>query len=86
MVAVRKDKRKEAGHYSGLDENKRSKTFDAHRSLSFAHVQLHFRVQQRNQNNTFAVSGLSPVVVTYVGGIMSFTDADLLKKPVFIDD
>jgi hypothetical protein len=26
-VAVRKDKRKEAGHYSGLNENKRSKNF-----------------------------------------------------------
>jgi hypothetical protein len=47
MVAVRKDKRKEAGHYSGLNENWRSKAPDALRSLSFAHVQLRFRVQQQ---------------------------------------
>jgi hypothetical protein len=41
------DKRKEAGHYSGLNENKRSKSLDAYHSLSFAHVQLRFHVQQR---------------------------------------
>ena len=29
--------KKEAGHYSGLNENWRSKTFDAHRSLSLQH-------------------------------------------------
>jgi hypothetical protein len=40
------------------------KTFDAHRSLSFAHSQLRFRVQQRNQINRFRRRGLSPVVVT----------------------
>jgi hypothetical protein len=27
MVTVRKDQRKEAGHYSGLNENKRSKLY-----------------------------------------------------------
>src|ERR1035437_5786913 len=42
------------------------KTFDAHRSLSFAHSQLHFRVQQRNQINRSRRLGLSPVVVTRV--------------------
>jgi hypothetical protein len=40
------------------------KTFDAYRSLSFAHSQLRFRVQQRNQINRFRRLGLSPVVVT----------------------
>jgi hypothetical protein len=57
-------KEKEAGHYSGLNENWRSETFDAGRSLSFAHVQLHFGVQQRCQNNTILALGLSPIVVT----------------------
>jgi hypothetical protein len=55
-------KEKEAGHYSGLNENWRSETFDAGRSLSFAHVQLHFGVQQRCQNNTILALGLSPIV------------------------
>ena len=40
MVAFRKDQRKEAGHYSGLNENKRSKTLFGGCNLQFAHGRL----------------------------------------------
>jgi len=51
------DKRKEAGHYSGLNENWRSKTFDAHYSLGLHTLNCTFA--SNNKERVTHLAGLA---------------------------